>query len=118
MRLLTTDELLVVSGGYINGEHDPRLDSAGGSGSGTSTVAFFCEKIVNQRKQDDCWLTAANTASCPGGWDLETERAKLGSDGVSFGSKVVKCKTDNSSDSGSDDSNSCSSGGSDSGKDD
>lgn len=120
MRLLTTDELFAVSGGSINGGDDPMmLDVHGGRppSSATSTVAFFCEKIVSRRKQDDCWLTAAKTASCPGGWRDEDDSASAGSNGVSLGSSVVECKTNNSSDSGSNDDSGDDSG-SDNGKDD
>lgn len=120
MRLLTTDELLVVSGGYINGEHDPRLDSAGGSGSATSTAMFICDQMSSDRKRDECLQRTANTVNCPGGWTQTDPSWEASGKGIKRNSAVFECKTDSS---GSDDSNSCSSGssdngGSDSGKED
>ena len=99
MRLLTNDEMLAVSGGDINGQDDPtslngnpsqrggRSRGNRGSTNGSGT---------NRHTQ----LSQA----CPGGWEREGPKWKVGTLGAEYEGEKVKCDTGNKSDDNGDES--------------
>lgn len=112
MRLLTTDELLTVSGGHVDAEEYWWVDSANGNGGGTTNPVDICNQISRAGARNSCLAAVAVAQSCDGSWEMNIENASLGKEGLSGRNVTIKCTTDSSA------SNSCPvDGGSDSGSD-
>lgn len=114
MRLLTTDELLSVSGGSLYGDpNDPTDYSAtGGTGSDAMSGVDICNQISRASTRNSCLAAVAVAQSCDGSWEVNIHNASLGKEGLSGRNVTIKCTTDSSA------SNSCPvDGGSDSGSD-